>query len=157
MAATEATKVKETVNWFRHHLGFICSDDVYAGEKENLIGSFNRIDGGDTFVDHHVFFAINHHNAGLNHVSFEVQRLPSLQAVPSTLGVGSHRSAVSLHVPSLHWSPRAEQSREDPPQTPAVQVSLTVQNWPSSHVVPSASSGLEQMPVAGSQTPATWH
>src|SRR4029079_5992394 len=31
-------KVKETVNWFRHHLGFICSDDVYAGEKENLIG-----------------------------------------------------------------------------------------------------------------------
>jgi hypothetical protein len=65
-------KVKETVNWFRHHLGFICSDDVYAGEKENLIGSFNRIDGGDTFVDHHVFFAINHGHAGLNHVSFEV-------------------------------------------------------------------------------------
>ena len=66
-------KVKETVNWFRHHLGFICSDDVYAGEKENLIGSFNRIDGGETFVDHHVFFAINHSHAGLNHVSFEVQ------------------------------------------------------------------------------------
>ena len=66
-------KVKETVNWFRHHLGFICSDDVYAGQKENLIGSFNRIDGGETFVDHHVFFAINHSHAGLNHVSFEVQ------------------------------------------------------------------------------------
>jgi hypothetical protein len=65
-------KVKETVDWFRHHLGFICSDDVYAGQKENLIGSFNRIDGGDTFVDHHVFFAINHDHAGLNHVSFEV-------------------------------------------------------------------------------------
>ena len=65
-------KVKETVNWFRHHLGFICSDDVYAGQKDNLIGSFNRIDGGETFVDHHVFFAINHGHAGLNHVSFEV-------------------------------------------------------------------------------------
>lgn len=51
-------KVKETVGWFRHHLGFVCSDDVYAGEKENLIGSFNRIDNGDTFVDHHVFLAI---------------------------------------------------------------------------------------------------
>ena len=68
-------KVKETVDWYRHHLGFICSDDVYAGQKENLIGSFNRIDNGDTFVDHHVFFAINHHNAGLNHISFEVQDL----------------------------------------------------------------------------------
>jgi hypothetical protein len=66
-------KVKETVNWFRHHLGFICSDDVYAGQKDNLIGSFNRIDGGETYVDHHVFFAINHDTAGLNHVSFEVQ------------------------------------------------------------------------------------
>jgi hypothetical protein len=66
-------KVKETVNWFRHHLGFICSDDVYAGSKDNLIGSFNRCDRGDTFVDHHVFFAINHDTAGLNHISFEVQ------------------------------------------------------------------------------------
>ena len=46
---------------------------VQAGEKDNLIGSFNRIDGGETFVDHHVFFAINHDTAGLNHVSFEVQ------------------------------------------------------------------------------------
>ena len=36
-------KVKETVGWFRHHLGFICSDDVYAGEKENLIGSTTAI------------------------------------------------------------------------------------------------------------------
>src|SRR4029079_16500958 len=32
-------KVKDTVGWFRHHLGFICSDDVYAGQKDNLIGS----------------------------------------------------------------------------------------------------------------------
>jgi len=66
-------KVKETVNWFRHHLGFICSDDVYAGEKDNLIGSFNRLDGGDRFVDHHVFFCLRHEKTGLNHLSFEVQ------------------------------------------------------------------------------------
>jgi catechol 2,3-dioxygenase-like lactoylglutathione lyase family enzyme len=66
-------KVKETVNWFRHHLGFICSDDVYAGDKDNLIGSFNRCDAGDAYVDHHVFFAIHNERAGLNHISFEVQ------------------------------------------------------------------------------------
>ena len=40
-------KFKETVGWFRETLGFICSDDVYAGEKDNLIGSFNRCDRGD--------------------------------------------------------------------------------------------------------------
>jgi len=66
-------KVRETVDWFRANLGFICSDDVYAGDKENLIGSFNRCDVGDTFVDHHVFFAIHNERAGLNHISFEVQ------------------------------------------------------------------------------------
>jgi len=65
-------KFAETVRWFRDTLGFICSDDVYAGEKENLIGSFNRCDRGDTYVDHHVFFCLNHPKTGLNHLSFEV-------------------------------------------------------------------------------------
>jgi len=62
----------DTVKWFRDTLGFICSDDVYAGEKENLIGSFNRCDRGDAYVDHHVFFCLNHPKTGLNHLSFEV-------------------------------------------------------------------------------------
>ena len=65
-------KFHETVRWFRDTLGFICSDDVYAGEKNNLIGSFNRCDQGDSYVDHHVFFCLNHPKTGLNHLSFEV-------------------------------------------------------------------------------------
>src|SRR4029453_5105455 len=32
-------KVVETARWFRETLGFICSDDVYAGNKDNIIGS----------------------------------------------------------------------------------------------------------------------
>jgi catechol 2,3-dioxygenase-like lactoylglutathione lyase family enzyme len=67
------SKFQATVDWFRDTLGFICSDDVYEGEKHNLIGSFNRLDRGDTFVDHHVFFVLNHQKTGLNHISFEVQ------------------------------------------------------------------------------------
>ena len=35
-------KVKETVAWFRETLGMIRSDDVYAGDKDNVIGSFSR-------------------------------------------------------------------------------------------------------------------
>ena len=66
-------KFRETVAWFRETLGFICSDDVYAGDKSNLIGSFNRLDRGDDFVDHHVFFCLVHEKTGLNHLSFEVQ------------------------------------------------------------------------------------
>ena len=40
---------------------------------------------------------------------------------------------------------------------PATQVSLCVQALPSLHAVPSATGGLEQAPVVGSQIPATWH
>ncbi|HUZ74459.1 MAG TPA: VOC family protein [Stellaceae bacterium] len=63
----------ETVKWFRDVLGLVCSDDVYAGSKENVIGSFNRCDCGDEYVDHHVFFCMKHEKVGLNHFSFEVQ------------------------------------------------------------------------------------
>lgn len=66
-------KLRETIQWFRDTLGFVCSDDVYAGDKDNLIGSFNRCDRGESYVDHHVFFALKHGHAGLNHLSFEVQ------------------------------------------------------------------------------------
>jgi hypothetical protein len=66
-------KFTETLHWFRDRLGFICSDDVYAGDKNNLIGSFNRCDRGDHFVDHHVFFCLAHEKTGLNHLSFEVE------------------------------------------------------------------------------------
>jgi catechol 2,3-dioxygenase-like lactoylglutathione lyase family enzyme len=71
-------KVRETVQWFRETLGFLCSDDVYAGDKDNLIGSFNRCDRGDEYVDHHVFFCVHNPRAGLSHLSFEV---PDIDAV----------------------------------------------------------------------------
>jgi catechol 2,3-dioxygenase-like lactoylglutathione lyase family enzyme len=66
-------KFRETVAWYRDTLGFICSDDVYAGDKSNVIGSFNRLDRGEDYVDHHVFFCLVHEKTGLNHLSFEVQ------------------------------------------------------------------------------------
>lgn len=93
-------KVKETVQWFREALGFICSDDVYAGTKDNIIGSFNRCDRGDEYVDHHVFFCIMNEKAGLNHLSFEVhdiddvftghQSLEALGKYEHMWGIGRH-------------------------------------------------------------------
>ncbi len=63
----------ETVKWFRDMLGLVCSDDLYAGSKDNIVASFNRCDCGDEYVDHHAFFCMRHEKAGLNHFSFEVQ------------------------------------------------------------------------------------
>jgi catechol 2,3-dioxygenase-like lactoylglutathione lyase family enzyme len=72
-------KVLETAKWFREHLGLICSDDIYVEHRDNVIGSFNRLDRGEEYVDHHAtFFIHNEKRAGLNHLSFEV---PDMDAV----------------------------------------------------------------------------
>ena len=93
-------KFDETVKWFRDTLGFIRSDDVYAGSPDHIIGSFNRLDRGDDYVDHHVFFCIRHEKAGLNHLSYEVpdidavmqdhEYLKSLNKYEHMWGIGRH-------------------------------------------------------------------
>jgi catechol 2,3-dioxygenase-like lactoylglutathione lyase family enzyme len=65
-------KLRETLQWFSDNLGFISSDAVYAGEEDNMIAAFYRLDRGDEYVDHHTFFAFDHPTAGLQHISFEV-------------------------------------------------------------------------------------
>ena len=67
LAVLGSPKNQETVRWFREVLGLVCSDDVYAGEKDNVIGQFSRVDAGDDYVDHHAFFCMRNNRAGLNH------------------------------------------------------------------------------------------
>ena len=94
-------KVRETVQWFRETLGFIGSDDVYAGDRQNIIGSFNRCDCGDDYVDHHTLFCVMNERAGLNHMSFEV---PDVDAVfmdheyLTKLGKYEHMWGVGRHL-----------------------------------------------------------
>jgi catechol 2,3-dioxygenase-like lactoylglutathione lyase family enzyme len=63
----------EKIKWYREMFGFVLSDEVYAGSKDNVIFSFNRCDRGETFVDHHTLLCVEGSKVGLNHVSFEVQ------------------------------------------------------------------------------------
>jgi catechol 2,3-dioxygenase-like lactoylglutathione lyase family enzyme len=62
---------EKTLGWYREMLGFRCSDEVYEGERSHVVGSFNRLDRGDEYVDHHAFFCIRGEKSGLNHLSFE--------------------------------------------------------------------------------------
>jgi glyoxalase/bleomycin resistance protein/dioxygenase superfamily protein len=69
---------RKVTQWYREMLGFIPSDEVYAGPKENIIASFNRCDRGDEYVDHHTFLCFEGPNTGLNHLSFEVASFDDL-------------------------------------------------------------------------------
>lgn len=65
----------ETLQWYRARLGLISSDDLYVGTQDNVIASFNRLNRGEDYVDHHSFFCMVSEQAGLNHISFEVNDL----------------------------------------------------------------------------------
>jgi catechol 2,3-dioxygenase-like lactoylglutathione lyase family enzyme len=69
---------KEKIKWYREMFGFVPSDEVYAGPKDNIIASFNRCDRGETYVDHHTFLCFEGPKTGLNHVSFEVHNFDDL-------------------------------------------------------------------------------
>ena len=75
-----STDLENALAWYRDKLGLLCSDDVYAGSPDHLIASFNRLDRGAEFVDHHVLMVSRGARAGLNHVSFEVQDVDDVMA-----------------------------------------------------------------------------
>jgi catechol 2,3-dioxygenase-like lactoylglutathione lyase family enzyme len=64
--------LRRMVTWYREKLGFLCSDEVYRGEQTNIVSSFNRVDRGQEYVDHHALNVVLGDRAGLNHLSFEV-------------------------------------------------------------------------------------
>lgn len=100
-AVLATPRVTETAAWFRSALGLLCSDEVYAGTEDNIIGSFNRCDRGDAYTDHHALFCVRNEKAGLNHLSFEV---PDFDAVLkdheylTALGKYEHMWGVGRHV-----------------------------------------------------------
>jgi hypothetical protein len=83
-----------------------------------------------------------------------VQPFPSSQAAPSVFAGLEQAPVAGLQAPARwHWS-EAGQARAAPPmQVPALHASPSVHALPSSQVAPLALAGLEQDPVAGSQTP----
>jgi hypothetical protein len=90
-------------------------------------------------------------------VSVRVHGLPSSHAVPSAAAGLSHTPVAGLQVPAAPHVPSATQiTGFAPTQTPARQVSVRVQELPSSQLVPFAAAGSLHSPVAGLQVPATW-
>jgi hypothetical protein len=77
----------------------------------------------------------------LEHWSFVVAALPSLQAVPLALNGFEQTPVAVLHVPTVwHWSRAVQTTGFDPVHTPDWQVSVFMHALPSLHNVPSGTS-----------------
>lgn len=59
--------------WYRTVLGLLPSDVMYAGDPQNVIAGFYRIDRGSEWVDHHTLAFFGFGKSDLHHISFEVQ------------------------------------------------------------------------------------
>ena len=97
--------IKKYLKWYRDTLGFISSDDVFVGKPENIVGSFNRLDRGDQYVDHHVFFCWQGAKVGLNHVSYEVEDMDDLMLATSTSRTRTSTSTCGASAGTI-WVPR---------------------------------------------------
>ena len=72
-----STSPAKAVEWYQKHLGLLCSDEVVMPDG-SLGLSFQRLDRGAEYVDHHVLLVQAGPKRGLNHVSFEVQDFDDL-------------------------------------------------------------------------------
>ncbi len=77
-AVFSTPELPKTLAWFRETLGLIRTDEFYIGSRDNLVGSFNRVDRGADPVDHHALNCYHNPRAGFQHASFVVQDLEDL-------------------------------------------------------------------------------
>jgi hypothetical protein len=71
-------KLAETIAWYRENLGLLPTDEVWVENDSNVVGSFNRCDAGDEYVDHHTCLFFSYPKAGLNHIAFEVNSIDEM-------------------------------------------------------------------------------
>lgn len=91
--------------WYRDMFGFLVSDVIYDGSKDNVLLSFNRLDRGNEYVDHHVFQTMIGPTGGIHHISFEVLDIDDLYIGHQYLsgkgyrhmwGVGRHKQGSQI-------------------------------------------------------------
>jgi catechol-2,3-dioxygenase len=76
-AVVRSHQPREMVKWYQDTLGLLCSDEIFAPDGQLWL-SFNRIDRGDEYVDHHVLLIDVGPVTGLNHVAYEIHDFDDL-------------------------------------------------------------------------------
>src|SRR2546425_54302 len=90
--------------------------------------------------------------------SLWVQASPSEQALPSAWFGLEHVPLAGSQIPATwHWSSAVQTTGFAPPQTPVLFNDTAAPESSSLSVHDALRIWLEQVPFAGSQTPATWH
>ena len=86
--------------WYKSRFGFLSSDEVYLGERENVITAFMRCDRGDEYTDHHTFLCVGVGEVGFDHAAFEVEDIDAVMLGHDHLKQASyeHHAGIGRHI-----------------------------------------------------------
>jgi len=87
-------------DWYQSRFGFVTSDEVYAGDKNNLLTAFMRCDRGEEYTDHHTLLCVGIGSPAFDHAAFEVEDIDALMVGHDHLAAANydHHAGVGRHV-----------------------------------------------------------
>ena len=99
-AVVRVADFRRSEDWYRSRFGFLPSDEVYLGERENVITAFLRCDRGTEYTDHHTFLCIGTGQASFDHAAFEVEDIDAVMLGHDHLAKAGyeHHTGVGRHV-----------------------------------------------------------
>jgi catechol 2,3-dioxygenase-like lactoylglutathione lyase family enzyme len=96
----KVSNFETSAEWYKSHFGFVSSDDVYLGEKENILTSFLRCDLGSEYTDHHSLLCIGLGDPEFDHAAFEVEDLDAVMTGHEHLAAKEydHHAGIGRHI-----------------------------------------------------------
>ncbi len=86
--------------WYKSRFGFLSSDEVYLGERDNVITAFMRCDRGDVYTDHHTLLCVGVGEVGFDHAAFEVEDIDAVMLGHDHLKQAGyeHHAGIGRHI-----------------------------------------------------------
>ncbi len=99
-AVLRVSDFRQSEAWYKSRFGFLSSDEVYLGEKDNVITSFMRCDRGEAYTDHHTLLCVGIGEVGFDHAAFEVEDFDAVMAGHDYLAKQdyAHHAGIGRHV-----------------------------------------------------------
>ena len=99
-AVIRVSDFRRSLQWYQSHFGFRTSDEVYIGDRENVVTSFLRCDRGSDYTDHHTFLCVGVGEPGFDHAAFEVEDFDAVMLGHDQLEKGGyeHHAGIGRHV-----------------------------------------------------------
>ncbi len=99
-AVLRVSDFQRSREWYASRFGFVTSDEVYLGDKTNIITAFMRCDRGERYSDHHSLLCVGIGEVGFDHAAFEVEDIDAVMLGHDHLANAGydHHAGVGRHV-----------------------------------------------------------